>query len=79
MKIAEVGLWKITVQEQEHGVGEPERELAFIWSHKTKELPVTSPGPPTAMLDGGWGVREWQCVCEWGGRDTTLKKKKTDL
>lgn len=33
-----------------------QRELAFIWSHKTKELPVTSPAPPAATRDGGLGV-----------------------
>lgn len=30
--------------------------MAFIWSHKTKELPVTSPAPPAATRDGGLGV-----------------------
>lgn len=58
VKIAGEGLWKITVQELEQDVGEPEwvSKLAFIWSHKTKELPVTSQGPPSAILDGRWGV-----------------------
>ncbi len=56
---------RLPVQEQEHGVGEPVR-LSFHLVHKTKELPVTSPGPPTAKLDGGWGVRKWQRVCVGG-------------
>lgn len=63
-----------------------QRELAFIWSHKTKELPVTSRGPPTATLDGGWGVRKWQSVCTGGeggssGRDSTEsdRQRGTDL
>lgn len=42
-----------------------QRELAFIWSHKTKELSVTSPAPPAATRDGGLGV--WgMAVCVWG-------------
>lgn len=70
------GGWKL--QEWDYGrlhcrirstVWRSQRGLVFMWSHKTKELPVTNPGPLTAMLDGGWSVREWQCVvCVWVGR-----------
>lgn len=48
-------------------------ELAFIWSHKTKELPVTGPGPPTAILDGRWSVGE----CSVSGRGGGLHRRVT--
>ena len=44
-------------------------ELAFIWSHMTKELPVMGPGPPTAILDGRWSVGE--CSVSGGEVDCT--------
>lgn len=64
-----------------------QRELAFIWSHKTKELPVTSPAPPAARLGGGlgvWGMAVCVCGGGWGGsmgqeNDTNFRKIKLSI
>lgn len=51
MKIAGVGLWKITVQEQELGVGEPER-VSFHLVAKDKGAASDEPGSPYSHA--GW-------------------------
>lgn len=52
--------------------GESER-VNFHQAAKNKGAVGDGPGPPlTAVLNGGWGVREWKCVCVWVGRDARL-------
>lgn len=51
MKIAGVGLWKITVQEQELGVGEPER-VSFHLVAKDKGAASDEPRAPYSHA--GW-------------------------
>lgn len=63
-------------------------ELAFIWSHKTKELPVTVRGPPAATVGAGWGAWKKTCILEkeekreintWTCDTMKLKAKKKKL
>lgn len=51
VKIAGVGLWKITVQEQEHGVGEPGRVSFHL---VTKDKGAASDGPGFPYSHAGW-------------------------
>lgn len=54
MKIAAVGLWKITLQEQEHGVEEPERVSFHL---VTQDKGATSDEPGSPYSHAGWWMK----------------------
>lgn len=56
VKIAAVGLWKITVQEQEQDVGEPER-VSFHLVTEDKGAASDEPGSPCSHA--GWWMGCW--------------------
>lgn len=54
VKIAAVGLWKITLQEQEHGVEEPERVSFHL---VTQDKGATSDEPGSPYSHAGWWMK----------------------
>lgn len=71
MKIAGIGLLKITVQQQQQDVEEPQT-LSFHLLTQDKEAASDGPCLPAAIRHTGWSVGE--CLSACGQINRTYKK-----